>query len=160
MHPGKKFKSFMYHKYFLRWTCNFLISSFSDTGNIFKIYKLKLIVISSFWCKFHVWILSKKQINIIKKTMYFVWILSKKTNKHHKKRLCTINSFMKTCSGVFKCNICGRENESVPKFLLHCKFHRNQPNVAFECPIRGCSLNFNSFASIKVHKSRVHTNIP
>lgn len=59
-------------------------------------------------------------------------------------------------SNVYKCNNCVYESKSISKFLSHCKFHKNQPHVVFDCPFEGCLQNFRVFASMKVHISRAH----
>ena len=57
---------------------------------------------------------------------------------------------------VFECRNCSYSAPTVSKYLSHCKFHKNQPNISFSCCYTECNCTFLNFTTLKVHVSRTH----
>ena len=58
---------------------------------------------------------------------------------------------------TYRCSICIFDCNTVSKYVSHCRFHRNIPNVTLRCPIPSCNQSFCNFSTFKAHISRFHS---
>lgn len=56
----------------------------------------------------------------------------------------------------FQCAYCTQVFNTVNGYVNHCRFHRNECNNSFPCPLVGCSSRFTTFSGFKSHLLREH----
>lgn len=56
----------------------------------------------------------------------------------------------------YKCNICQSKFNSLEKYALHLRYHRNTHGATFKCLFTDCKLIFKSYAIFKQHIFRNH----
>ncbi|CAM1294702.1 Uncharacterised protein g1088 [Pycnogonum litorale] len=54
------------------------------------------------------------------------------------------------------CPYCEQKFKTINGYVSHCRFHRNECNNSFPCPIVGCPCRFSSYSGFKSHVLRDH----